>query len=96
MERKLVTIRRISKILPIEGKDLIALAIIDGWSVIIKKTEFKVNDLCLFFEIDSFIPESDERFKFLKAVSIKKDFLIVEKERGKVKASISTLNKAQF
>lgn len=62
--RKLVTIRKINAILPMEGYDQIALALIDGWSAIIKKDEFKVNDMCLFFEIDSFIPE-EPRFSFL-------------------------------
>ena len=54
--RKLVTIRTISNILSIEGADLIALGVVDGWSVIIKKSEFKIGDPCVFFEIDSFLP----------------------------------------
>lgn len=66
MSRKLVTLRKISAIIPIDKCDNIVLAIIDGWSVIVKKTEFNVNDMCLFFEIDSFIPASDTRFEFLK------------------------------
>lgn len=64
--RKLVTIRKIDNLLPIEGADLICLAVIGGWQVIVKKTEFKIGDDCLFFEIDSFIPATDERFAFLK------------------------------
>lgn len=68
-ERKLVTVRKIDKILPIEGKDLIALAMVDGWSIIVKKTEFKAGDLCVFFEIDCFIPASDTRFSFLKPIN---------------------------
>ena len=64
--RKLVTIRKVSDLIPIEGADNIQLAIIDGWQVIVKKEEFKKNDLCLFFEIDSFIPIEDTRFNFLK------------------------------
>lgn len=63
--RKLVTIRTISNILPIEGADLIAQGIIDGWSVIIKKSEFKIGDPCVFFEIDSFLPV-EPRYEFLK------------------------------
>lgn len=66
MSRKLVTIRTVSALIPIDKCDNITLAIIDGWSVIVKKSEFKVNDSCLFFEIDSFIPASDTRFEFLK------------------------------
>lgn len=62
----MVTLRKIGALIPINGCTEIALAIIDGWSVIVKKTEFNVNDMCLFFEIDSFIPASDTRFEFLK------------------------------
>ena len=63
--RKLVTIRTISNILPIEGADLIALGVVDGWSVIIKKSELKIGDPCMFFEIDSFLP-MEPRYEFLK------------------------------
>ena len=63
--RKLVTIRTISNILPIEGADLIALGVVDGWSVIIKKSEFEIGDPCVFFEIDSFLP-IEPRYEFLK------------------------------
>lgn len=63
--RQLATIRTISDIIPIAGKDLIALAIIDGWSVIVKKTEFAIGDSCVYFEIDSFLP-NDPRYTFLK------------------------------
>lgn len=64
--RNLVTIRTVSEIKPIEGADVIELALIDGWQCVVKKGEFKVGDKGLYFEIDSFIPASDERFKFLE------------------------------
>jgi RNA ligase (TIGR02306 family) len=54
--RKLVTIRRIDDIYPIPDADKIECAVIGGWKVVVKKGEFKVNDLALYFEIDSFIP----------------------------------------
>lgn len=56
MSRKLVTIRKISNITPIEGADAIEVAAIDGWKVVVKKNEFQINDLVLYFEIDSWIP----------------------------------------
>ena len=34
--RKLVTLRKVSKLIPIEGKDVIELAEIDGWQCIVK------------------------------------------------------------
>ena len=63
--RKLVTIRKITNIVPIENCDNIALGIVDGWTVIIKKSEFSIGDSCVFFEIDSFLP-LEPRYEFLK------------------------------
>lgn len=63
--RKLVTIRQVSSLRPIAGADAIECASVDGWSVVVKKTEFQAGDACLYFEIDSFLPLSDERFGFL-------------------------------
>ncbi len=37
MSRKLASIKKISKLQPIKGKDRIVLATVDGWSVIVKK-----------------------------------------------------------
>jgi RNA ligase (TIGR02306 family) len=54
--RKLATIRKISKIQPIEGADTIECAIVDGWHTVIKKGEFKPGDLAIYIEIDSWIP----------------------------------------
>lgn len=48
------------------GSDFIELAIIDGWQCVVKKGEFKPGNKGLYFEIDSFVPASDERFKFLE------------------------------
>ena len=63
-KRKLVTIRTVSKLVDIEGADNIVAAIIDGWQVVVKKNEFKQNDKCVFFEIDSFLPK-EPRYEFL-------------------------------
>lgn len=40
MSRKLATIRRVMKTAPIEGADLIELALIDGWQCVVKKDSF--------------------------------------------------------
>lgn len=55
-ERKLASIRRIADIRPIEGADAIVVATIDGWKVVVKKDEFKVGDLAVYLEIDSWVP----------------------------------------
>jgi len=65
MERKLVTIRKVSEIKPIKDADNIELALVDGWQVVCKKGDFKPNDLGVYFEIDSFLP-IEERYEFLR------------------------------
>jgi RNA ligase (TIGR02306 family) len=54
--RKLATIRKIDEVLPIEGADNIVLVRLDGWQCVALKTEFQPGDLCVYFEIDSWIP----------------------------------------
>jgi RNA ligase (TIGR02306 family) len=72
MERKLASIRRISDIQPIEGADMIELAIVDGWKVVVaKEVGHKINDLVVYCEIDSFLPIKEE-FEFLRKSSFKK------------------------
>ena len=62
--RKLASVRKVGKILPIKGADRIELAQVDGWFCIVKKGEFQVGDLGIYFEIDSLLPYS-EPFLFL-------------------------------
>lgn len=54
--RKMATIRKIDNILPIEGADAIECAVVGGWKVVVKKDEYKVGDLAIYCEIDSWIP----------------------------------------
>lgn len=72
MERKLVTIRQISAIKPIEGADAIELAIVDGWQCVVRKDAFKAGHYAFYCEIDSFLPTEREEFAFLKSSSGKK------------------------
>jgi RNA ligase (TIGR02306 family) len=65
MERKLVTIRKISKIESIVDADNIVVAIVDGWKVVVKKDEFSEGDLVIYSEIDSFLPKGNPNFEFL-------------------------------
>lgn len=71
MERKLASIQKIREILPIEGADAIELAVVNSWKVVTKKGEFKPGDLCVYFEIDSFLP-MEKDFEFLRKSSYKK------------------------
>ncbi len=54
--RRLVTVQRIVNLEPIEGKDRIELASILGYKCVVKKGEFRINQLCAFHEVDSFVP----------------------------------------
>ncbi|WP_407306219.1 RNA ligase family protein [Acinetobacter sp.] len=63
--RKLVTVRKIDAIGDIPGADLIKVATVEGWKVVVKAGEFKSGDLCVFFEVDSYLPLDDERYAFL-------------------------------
>lgn len=64
-ERKLASIRKIKEIRSIEGAENIELLIIDGWQVVAKKGDFLPGDLCVYFEIDSYLPIRKE-FEFLR------------------------------
>lgn len=63
--RKLASIRKIEEIKPIDGADAIEAVRVDGWWVVSKKEDFKVGDMCVYFEVDSFLPVRPE-FEFLR------------------------------
>ena len=54
--RKLATIRTIDELRPILDADAIECAVVGGWTVVVKKGEFKVGDAAIYCEIDSWIP----------------------------------------
>ena len=52
--RILASVRRVRDIQPIVGADFIVRTQVDGWQCVTKKGEFQVDDLGVYFEIDSF------------------------------------------
>lgn len=64
--RKLASVQKIGKIIPIPNKDRIVQAMVNGWSVIVGKEQFREGDLCVFFEIDSMLPECNTLANILK------------------------------
>lgn len=63
----LASIQKIIDIKPIEGADRIELVTVQGWTCVIsKKDNFKIDDLCIYFELDSLLPEQPE-FEFLRS-----------------------------
>ena len=66
MDRKLASVQRILALDPIPNADKIEKATILGWEVVVAKQEsFKVNDLVVYIEVDSIVPDRPE-FEFLK------------------------------
>ena len=69
--RKLATVRTVTEIRPIQGADMIVLAVVDGWKCVVKKDEFTAGDSAVYCEIDSFLPVRPE-FEFLRKSSFKR------------------------
>lgn len=65
-DRELVTIVAVKNLLPIAEADLIELAIIEGWQCIVKKNEFKIGDIAIYFAIDSIPDLNDKNTQFIK------------------------------
>lgn len=63
--RSLASIQKIKNLEPISGADAIEKATVLGWSVVVKKNEFKIEDPCVYLEIDSILPARPE-FAFLE------------------------------
>ena len=65
-ERELAYVARIEEIRSLEGYDKVEYARIGaGWWVIVRKGQFKVGDLGIYFEVDSQVP-AEEPFMFLE------------------------------
>lgn len=77
MGRKLASVQYVHDIWPIEDADKIECIGVLGWRCVAKRGEFSVGDLCVYFEIDSFLP-IDERFEFLRAGCYRKNELLGE------------------
>jgi RNA ligase (TIGR02306 family) len=71
MTRKLASIQAIKDVNPIPGADNIERITINGWDCVAKKDQFKPEELCIYFEIDSFLPIKPE-FEFLRHTSYRK------------------------
>lgn len=63
--RKLASIQRIWDVQPIEDADRIEQVSVLGWKCVATKGQFHPQDLCVYFQIDSFLPVRPE-FEFLR------------------------------
>ena len=62
--RQLAYVVTIDEIHPIPGKDKVECAVVGGWTIMVRKDQFKPGDPAIYFEIDSKVPET-EPFEFL-------------------------------
>lgn len=62
--RELAYVVTIDEIKPIPGKDRVECAIVGGWTIMVRKNQFKPGDPGIYFEIDSQVP-AKEPFEFL-------------------------------
>lgn len=65
-ERALVTVETITDIVPIEGADAIEAARVRGWTVVVKRGQFRPGERAAYFEIDSFLPFTRPAYAFLE------------------------------
>lgn len=86
--RKLASIQTIKYIKPIPDADSIETVGILGWECVSKKGEFNPNDLCVYFEIDSLLPEIPE-FEFLRKSCWNETFKKFRLKTIKLKKQIS-------
>lgn len=56
--RPMATVQKIKDIQPIPGADKIECLTVQGWKVVSRKGDFQIGDNCVYFEIDSIIPEN--------------------------------------
>ncbi len=62
--RELAYVVKVDSVAAIEGADRVELAMVGGWSVMVRKGQFKAGDYAVYFEIDSKVPET-EPFMFM-------------------------------
>ena len=68
--RELAYVVKVDDIRPIPGRDRVECAVVGGWTIMVRKDQFKPGDLGIYFEIDSQVPEK-EPFMFLEAKHFK-------------------------
>lgn len=64
--RVLASVEKVVDVFPIEKADKLEGIYVKNWSCVTKKDDFHKDDLCLYLEIDSLLPEADKRFEFMR------------------------------
>ncbi len=74
MARKLASVVEIESCEPIPETERLSVAkmVGKGWQVVVGRNEFKKGDLCVYFEIDSYLDPKDDRYAFLRERCLRK------------------------
>lgn len=72
-DRALATVEVVRDVQPIPDADNIVRAQVRDWDVVTRKGEFTPGQHCVYFEIDSMLPEDDPRFAFLMPRGVRTD-----------------------
>ena len=93
--RKLATIARILKIEAIPDADNIETVYVRGWQCVAKKGEFKVDDLCVYAEVDSVFPDGLAPEKALEWKALQKELskAATEDDKIRIKAAMEQISK---
>ncbi len=83
-DRTMARIVKIDAIVPINGANSIELCHVMGWSCVVKKDEFKVNDLCIYICIDSILDPMNPNFSFLEGRPLKSKSILNTLSQGLV------------
>lgn len=90
-DRCMAQIVTVDKLSEIPKAEKIELAYILGWQCVVKEGEFKVNDLAIYFSIDSVLDPNHDNFKFLKGERLRTRKIMGALSQGLL-APISWLN----
>jgi RNA ligase (TIGR02306 family) len=82
---KLASIQVVTEIRPIKGADRIEAATVLGYQTVIKKGEFRVGDMCVWYEPDTVVAERPE-YEFLRKQGFR---LKVSRFKGQVSQGLA-------
>lgn len=66
-KRKLVSVRRVTRIRSLDSSETHELVMVGGWPVVVQKGHFTKSQPILYFEIDSFVSSSDKRYELYQS-----------------------------
>ena len=79
--RKMASVQKVREILPHNNADALEIAMINDWQVVVKKGGFKKDQLVVYFEVDSWVP--NELAPFLSKGKEPREYEGVKGERLK-------------